>query len=70
MDIAYPKFKKSAPSLICIGNPASRKSVMLNDMLGAQFEVMEEGSALLFHDSVDALFTSKEIPFGFNVLDF
>lgn len=43
---------------------------MLNDMLGAGFEVLEDGSACLFHDSVDALFTSKEMPFGFNVFDF
>ena len=24
----------------------------------------------MFHDSVDALFSCKEMPFGFNVLDF
>ena len=70
MDIAYAKFKKQAPSLICIGSPGTRKSIMLNDMLGAGFEVLEDGSACLFHDSVDALFTSKEMPFGFNVFDF
>ncbi len=38
-------------------------------MLAVQFEVMQEGSIGLFHDSVDAIFTCKEIPIGFNVLD-
>ena len=42
---------------------------MLNEMFGVQFEVMQEGSIGLFHDSVDAIFTCKEIPIGFNVLD-
>ena len=43
---------------------------MLNDIFGLFFEVLEKESAGLFHDSVDAVFTSKEIPLGFNILDF
>ena len=43
---------------------------MINDIFGLKFEVVEEGSAGIFHDSVDALFSSKDIPLGFNVLDF
>lgn len=43
---------------------------MLNDIFAADFEVIEQGSIGLYHDSVDALFTCKDIPIGFNVLDF
>ena len=43
---------------------------MLNDIFGLFFEVLEKESAGLFHDSVDAVFTCKEIPLGFNILDF
>lgn len=43
---------------------------MINDIFGLNFEVVQEGSAGIFHDSVDALFSSKDIPLGFNVLDF
>lgn len=32
LDVAYSKFKKAAPSVLCIGTPASRKSTMLNDI--------------------------------------
>ena len=39
-------------------------------MLKAEFEVIEEKSIGLFHDSVDALFNSKDMPIGFNVFDF
>ena len=31
---------------------------------------MSEGVSGLFHDSVDALFTSKDMPIDFNILDF
>ncbi len=31
---------------------------------------MKENSAGLFHDSVDALFDSKDLPIEFNVFDF
>ena len=31
---------------------------------------MEKESACLFHDSVDALFDSIDLPIGFNVFDF
>lgn len=70
LDQAYGKFKNAKPILLCIGNPSSRKSTLLNDMLeGSFFEVVEDGSARLFHDGVDALFDSKEMPMGFHVLD-
>ena len=70
MDVAFPKFKVAAPTLICIGNPSSGKSQLINDIFGVEFEVTEEGSAGLFHDSVDALFSCNEMPFGFNIFDF
>ena len=66
----YSKYKNSSPNLICIGNPCSGKSSFLNDMLMVAFEVIEEKSIGLFHDSVDALFTSDHLPIGFNVFDF
>ena len=69
LDHVYRNLKQGHPTLLCIGTPASRKSTMLNQMLEVQFEVMQEGSIGLFHDSVDAIFTCKEIPIGFNVLD-
>ena len=56
--------------LLCFGSPQARKSNMLNDIFGLGFEVLDKSSAGLFHDSVDALFSSKDIPLGFNVLDF
>ena len=31
---------------------------------------MQPDSACLFHDSVDAIFTSEDMPFGFNIMDF
>ena len=70
LDIAYSKFKQAVPNLFCIGNPGSRKSTLLNDIFGSHFEVIEEGSACLFHDSVDAIFNSKEMPIDFNIFDF
>lgn len=68
--LTYSKYKNPSPNLICIGSPCSGKSSFLNDMLKAEFEVIEEKSIGLFHDSVDALFTSKDMPIGFNVFDF
>ena len=70
LDVAYSKFLKNVPNLLCIGDPGTRKSTLLNDMLGSGFEVIEDGSACLFHDSIDMLFDSKDMPMGFNVLDF
>lgn len=70
LNLAYKKFKHSAPNLLCFGSPSSRKSTLLNDIFGVQFEVCAPGSANLFHDSVDAIFSSKELPMGFNVFDF
>lgn len=40
--LSYLKYKKAAPNLICIGNPCSGKSSLLNDILKAEFEVLEE----------------------------
>ena len=56
--------------MICIGDASSGKSKLLNDMLGLEFEVVNEHSAFIFHDSVDAIFTSNDIPIGYNVYDF
>ena len=70
LDIAYHKFRDKAPTLICIGNPSTKKSSLLNDIFGVEFEVMNDGNCGLFHDSVDALFTSKDMPLEFNILDF
>ena len=44
--------------------------MMINDIFGTEFEVMEESSAGLYHDSIDALFHSRDLPIGFNILDF
>ena len=70
LDLIYPKYKSWAPSLICIGSASCGKSRFVNDVFGVQFETMQPDSALLFHDSVDAIFTSDDMPFGFNILDF
>lgn len=70
LDLIYPKYKSWAPSLICIGNAGVGKSKFINSVFGVQFEVMQENSAMLFHDSVDAIFTSDDMPFGFNIMDF
>ena len=70
LDLIYPKYKSWAPSLICIGNPGAGKSKFINSVFGVQFEVMQDDSAMLFHDSVDAIFTSEDMPFGFNIMDF
>ena len=70
LDKVYCKYKSYYPNLICIGSPGSHKSFFLNKMINAQFEVIEKESAGLFHDSVDALFSSKDNPIGFNVFDF
>ena len=70
LDIAYPKLKMSAPTLLCFGSPLARKSSLINDIFGTEFEVMEESSAGLYHDSIDALFHSRDLPIGFNILDF
>lgn len=68
---AFPYFKcPTTPNLLCIGSPGLQKSTLLNDMLGVQFEVMSDGMAGIFHDSVDALYTCAENPMGFNVFDF
>ena len=70
MDLIYPKYKAWAPTLICIGNRECGKSKFINDIFGVQFEVMQPDSAMLFHDGVDAIFTSDDMPFGFNIMDF
>ena len=70
MDIAYSKFKKTEPSLFCFGSPQARKSGMINDIFGLEFEVLQDGAAGLYHDSVDAIFTSTDVNLGFNVFDF
>ena len=61
---------KPVPTLFCIGSPSCGKSSLLNKIFQVQFEVMEQDSVGLFHDSVDALFSSDDLPIGFNVFDF
>ncbi len=73
LDVVYPKFKVRKPNLLCMGARATQKSTLLNIMLSSDFEVIHEGSksqnACLFHDSIDAIFDSKDFPIGFNVFD-
>ena len=69
LKFAYPKFKKQAPNLVCIGDGCSGKSSFLNDVFGLHFEVVNKDAAGLFHDGIDAVFHSKDVPLGFNVFD-
>ena len=69
LKLAYPKFKNQAPNLVCIGDGYSGKSSFLNDVFGLHFEVVNKDAAGLFHDGIDAVFDSKDIPMGFNVFD-
>ena len=41
LDTSYVKFRQAVPSLICVGCPSSRKSTLLNDTFGSEFEVIE-----------------------------
>ena len=43
---------------------------MINEIFGLEFEEIQVGSAGLFHDSVDAIFTSNDVKLGFNIFDF
>ena len=74
MNEMYPKFKNAKPNVLCIGNPKSKKSSLLNHIFNLQFEVIHEGmyedSACLFHDSIDAVFHSKDFPSECNLFDF
>ena len=70
LDISYSKFKTQAPTLLSFGSPECKKSSLLNDVFGTDFEVMQKGAAGLYHDSVDALFHCKDMPIGYNILDF
>ena len=69
LKFAYPKFKTQAPNLVCIGDGCSGKSSFLNDVFGLHFEVVNKDAAGLFHDGIDAVFDSKDVPMGFNVFD-
>ena len=43
---------------------------MINDIYGTEFELSDRDSAGLYHDSVDVLFSHKDMPIGFNIFDF
>lgn len=68
----YNKLKSetAANNLLCIGSPSAGKSTSLNEMFAVSFEFLDPKACGLWHDSVDVIFDSKEIPLGFNVFDF
>ena len=68
----YSKFKQPTPTpnLLCIGSPTSGKSGVLNDIFAVNFETIDPHACGLWHDSIDFLFESEEVPMGFNVFDF
>ena len=74
LDTIYQKLRDALPNLLCIGDRNSEKSTLLNTIFDVRFEVIhkavKEKSAGLFHDSVDALFNSKEFPSRMNLFDF
>ena len=57
-------------NLLCIGSPTAGKSDRLNQMFSLQFELRHPRSCGLWHDSIDVVFHSDELPLGFNVFDF
>ena len=69
---AYSMFNKETTTcnLLSIGDTQAGKSDFLEQMTGVKFEKNVPGSPLLFHDSVDLAFDSKENPMGFNLFDF
>ena len=68
----YNKLKSETPTnnLLCIGSPSAGKSDRLNDMFSVSFEKRDPRACGLWHDSVDVIFSSNDIPLGFNVYDF
>lgn len=70
MDPLYAKFQDAVPNLLCMGDPKTFKSTLLNDIFGLEFEVMQEQATGLFHDSVDVIFSSNALPIELNLFDF
>ena len=68
----YNKMKnqKSKSNLLCIGDPNAGKSARLNGIFKVGFETIDKAAAGLWHDSVDVLFHSEELPMEFNLFDF
>ena len=57
-------------NVIFIGEPVIGKSSLINDMLNVKFEQRNRNSPGMYHDSVDVIFHSKEVPMKFNAFDF
>ena len=81
LDKAFMKYTRQVDcNLICIGEPGTMKSTLLNQVFGFKFEVMgtDPKQCRMFHDSVDVTFASKDIKhttnpnqqFELNVFDF
>ena len=68
----YDKLKSETPTnnLLCIGSPSAGKSDRLNNMFAVGFEKRDPRACGLWHDSVDVVFSSNDVPLGFNVFDF
>ena len=57
-------------NVIFIGEPVIGKSGLINDMLNVNFEQRNRNSPGMYHDSVDVIFHSKDVPMKFNAFDF
>ena len=68
----YHKLKSEKPmsNLLCIGSHKAGKSDRLNEMFSVSFEKRDPRACGLWHDSIDVIFHSEEVPLGFNVFDF
>ena len=62
--------KTTQPTLICVGQRLINKSSLLNSLFNVNFETLATGAPVIFHDSVDVIFASREFATGFNVIDF
>ena len=56
--------------MLCIGEPLVGKSGFLEDMLQIKLELRTPDSYGMFHDSVDLICHSPDLPMKFNVFDF
>ena len=56
--------------MLFIGEPVIGKSRLINDMLNVDFEERSHKSPGMFHDSVDLICHSKDLPMKFNAFDF
>ena len=68
----YSKLKSEKPmnNLLCIGSPKAGKSDRLNQIFSVSFEKRDPRACGLWHDSIDVIFHSPDVPLGFNVFDF